>query len=116
MTMIELFLAVAAEGSAPNQPPALMQFFPFLILLVMFYFLLIRPQQKKAKEHQALVAAVKTGDRVVAAGGIHGVVANVKDHTVVLKVADQVKIEIDKASITTVVRDEASESAKTQRT
>jgi preprotein translocase subunit YajC len=116
MTMIELFLAQAAEGSAPNPQNPLVQFFPFLILLVMFYFLLIRPQQKKAKEHQALIAAVKTGDRVVAAGGIHGVVANVKDHTVVLKVADQVKIEVDKASVTMVVKEDAAESAKTQRT
>jgi len=80
-------------------------FMPFVILLVMFYFLLIRPQQKKMKEHQAMVSALKAGDKVVAAGGIHGTITNVKDNVVVLKVAEQVKLEVDKASVTTIQRD-----------
>lgn len=85
-----------------SQAPGWVSFLPFVVLLVMFYFLLIRPQQKKMKEHQALVSAVKAGDKVVAAGGIHGSVTNVKDTTVVLKVSEQVKIEVEKASITLV--------------
>ncbi|MGF1678714.1 MAG: preprotein translocase subunit YajC [Candidatus Methylacidiphilales bacterium] len=92
-----------AQAAAPNQAPGWVNFMPFIILLVMFYFLLIRPQQKKMKQHQAMVSAIKSGDKVVAAGGIHGVVANVKEQTVILRVAEQVKIEVDKVSITTVV-------------
>jgi len=93
-----LFLAQAA----PEQPPVLFQFMPLIIIAVLFYFLLIRPQQKKQKEHQKLVAGIKTGDRVVTSGGIHGIVANVKETTMLLKVADNVKIEMDKAAVVSV--------------
>ncbi len=98
---------MVVAAATETQTPGWVQFLPFVILLVMFYFLLIRPQQKKMKEHQQLVASVKSGDKVVAAGGIHGSVTNVKDHTVILKVSEQVKIEVDKASITLVQQDKS---------
>ena len=97
-----MLLAQAAPG--PEQPPVLFQFLPLIIIAVLFYFLLIRPQQKKQKEHQQLVASVKTGDKVVTAGGLHGIVANVKETTFLLKVADNVKLEFDKSSITSVTK------------
>ena len=102
---IPLFLAQATPA---QQPPALFQFLPLIIIAVLFYFLLIRPQQKKQKEHEKLVGGVKTGDKVVTAGGIHGIVANVKETTFLLKVAENVKIEIDKNSIATVGKAEAA--------
>jgi preprotein translocase subunit YajC len=101
--MPAIMLAQTPAGEA--QPPMWVNFMPFIILLVMFYFLLIRPQQKKMKEHRAMVDALKAGDQVVAAGGIHGTVTNVKDTVVVLKVAEQVKLQVDKASVTTVKAD-----------
>ena len=91
-------LAQAAPG-APDQPPVLFQFMPLIIIAVLFYFLLIRPQQKKQKDHQKLVSAIKTGDKVITAAGIHGIVANVKETTILLKVADNVKIEMDKSAV-----------------
>ena len=100
-------LAQAAPG-APEQPPVLFQFLPLIIIAVLFYFLLIRPQQKKQKEHQQLVASVKTGDKVITAGGIHGIVANVKETTFLVKVADNVKIEFDKSAITSVGKADAA--------
>lgn len=102
---IPILLAQAASG---EQPPALFQFLPLIIIAVLFYFLLIRPQQKKQKEHQQLVASVKTGDKVTTAGGIHGIVANVKENTFLVKVAENVKIEFDKSSVTGVTKAEAS--------
>ena len=95
------FLAQAAPG-APEQPPALFQFLPLIIIAVLFYFLLIRQQQKKQKEHQKLVTAIKTGDKVITSGGMHGIVANVKESTILLNVADNVKIEMDKAAVVSV--------------
>jgi preprotein translocase subunit YajC len=95
-----LFLAQAA----PEQPPAIFQFLPLIIIAVLFYFLLIRPQQKKQKEHQKLVSSVKTGDKVVTNAGIHGIVSNVKESTILLKVADNVKIEMDKAAVVSVTK------------
>ena len=85
-----------------------------LLLLVGFYFILLRPQQKQRKEQQKLVEALKTGDKVITSSGIHGMISNVKERTVLLKVADNVKIEIDKAAVVTVVArsaEEPSESA-----
>ncbi|MEM6820894.1 MAG: preprotein translocase subunit YajC, partial [Verrucomicrobiota bacterium] len=100
---VELTYWAQATG---ERPPMIAQFFPLIIMVVMFYFILIRPQQKKMKDHQKMVAAIKSGEKVVAAGGIHGMVTNVKDNTVVLKIAEQVKIEVDKNSITQVKKEE----------
>jgi preprotein translocase subunit YajC len=95
-----LFLAQqAATPGSPPQPDLLQTLLPFLFMGVIFYFLLIRPQQKRQKQHQQLMANLKTGDRVVTASGIHGLIANVKETTFLLKVADNVKIEIDKSAV-----------------
>lgn len=68
------------------------------------YFLLFRPQMRRQKEQQRVVASLKTGDRVITASGIHGMITNVKDTTVTVKVADNVKIEMDKSAVTNVVK------------
>jgi preprotein translocase subunit YajC len=94
----------AAPGGAPPQANMLTSFLPFVFMIVIFYFLLIRPQQKRQKALQNLLTSLKTGDRVVTSSGIHGLIANVKDNTVILKVADNVKIEFDKSAITSVNR------------
>lgn len=101
---MEIPIILAQAAADPAQPSALFQFAPLIIIAVLFYFLLIRPQQKKQKEHQALVAGVKTGDKVVTNSGIHGIVSNVKETTLMLKVADNVKIEMDKAAVAAVVK------------
>lgn len=78
-------------------------------MVVIFYVILIRPQQTKQKELQKLISNLKTGDKVVTNGGIHGIVSNVKDGpTLVLKVADNVKIEVDKSAIASVDRGSAN--------
>jgi preprotein translocase subunit YajC len=72
------------------------------------YFLLIRPQKKRQMDQQRLVSALKTGDRVVTNAGIHGLISNVKESTVIVKVADNVKIEMEKSAITNVLKTEAA--------
>jgi len=69
------------------------------------YFMLFRPQKKRQQEQQRLISALKTGDKVVTNAGIHGLIANVKDTTVMLKVADNVKIEVEKSAVTNVVKE-----------
>jgi preprotein translocase subunit YajC len=100
MILSTLFLAqqTAAPGAGP-QPDLLQTLLPFLFMGVIFYFLLIRPQQKRQKQHQQLMGNLKTGDRIVTSSGIHGLIANVKETTFLLKVADNVKIEIDKSAV-----------------
>ena len=77
---------------------------PFLCIGVIFYFLIIRPQNKRQKEQDALIKSIKTGDEVVTSGGIHGRIANVKETTVIVKIADNVKIEVDKSAVATVAK------------
>jgi preprotein translocase subunit YajC len=97
-TIFFLAQQTAAPGAA-SQPDLLQTLLPFLFMGVIFYFLLIRPQQKRQKQHQQLMANLKTGDRVVTSSGIHGLIANVKETTFLLKVADNVKIEVDKSAV-----------------
>jgi preprotein translocase subunit YajC len=70
----------------------------------MFYFMMIRPQQKQKKELENLLKNLKTGDKVVLSSGIIGLIANVKEKTVLLKVADNVKIEVLRTSVATVLK------------
>ena len=73
-------------------------------MFIILYYVMIRPQSKRQKEQQRLIAALKTGDRVVTAAGIHGMITNVKDTTVTLKVADNVKLEMEKSAVTNVLK------------
>lgn len=106
MNLPNLFLSMAQAAPA-GTPPAWIQYAPLLFIGVIFYFLLIRPQQKQRKEHQALITALKTGDKVVTSGGIHGMISNVKESTFLVKIADNVKIEVDKAAVVGLERDGA---------
>jgi preprotein translocase subunit YajC len=72
---------------------------PFILIFIIFYFLLIRPQQKRAKEHQKMLEGLKRGDKVITAGGIYGVVEAVGTNTVTLKIAENVKVKFGKAYI-----------------
>ena len=83
------------------------QFLPFILIFIIMYFLLFRPQKKRQQEQQRLISALKTGDKVVTNAGIHGLIANVKDTTVLLKVADNVKIEVEKSAVTNVLKAES---------
>ena len=81
----------------------LVSFGPFILIIIVMYFLLFRSQQKKAKERRLMLDAIKTGDKVVTAGGIIGTVSSVKEKTVSLKIADNVKVEINRASVTGIL-------------
>jgi preprotein translocase subunit YajC len=101
-----------AASTGAQAPSPITQFAPLIFIGVIFYFLLIRPQQKQRKEQKKLVEALKTGDKVVTSSGIYGLISNVKETTVLLKVADNVKIEIDKASVATVLQSTPDNSAE----
>jgi preprotein translocase subunit YajC len=75
------------------------QFIPLILIFVIFYFFLIRPQQKKVKEHKAMVESLKRGDKVVTSGGITGTVERIVDNDKVeVEIADNVKVEIVKST------------------
>jgi len=103
----------AAPGGAAAPGNPLIQLLPLVLIVGIFYFMMIRPQQKRQKEHQQLISAVKPGDLVIMSSGIHGLVQSVKDKTVMVKVADNVKIEFDKASIGSVERSSGAATPET---
>ncbi len=77
----------------------------FVAIFLIFYFLIIRPQQKRAKEHQKLIESLKKGDKVITSSGIHGKVVGLDDKTVLIEVDDGVKIKFEKAAIAAVTRE-----------
>jgi preprotein translocase subunit YajC len=92
-----------AAASGAEGPSPFSMLLPILGMLLIFYFLMIRPQQKRQKEVQKMLSAVKKGDRVLTASGLYGTVAGVKDDVLVLQIADNVKVEMVKSAVTGVV-------------
>ena len=88
--------AQAAPGDAPS---ALIQFAPIILIGVIFYLLIFMPMRKRQKKLDAMIGALRNGDKVITNSGIYGVVAGVKEKTLILKIADQVKIEISRNAI-----------------
>jgi preprotein translocase subunit YajC len=87
---------------AQGQGGGLLGFLPLILIFVIFYFLLIRPQQKRAKEHKQMIDNVKRGDKVILSGGEYGVVEEVKANTVIVKIAENVKVKYGKGYIASV--------------
>ncbi|MCP4177570.1 MAG: preprotein translocase subunit YajC [bacterium] len=100
-------LATAAAKSGGLQG-MLVSFGPFILIIIVMYFLLFRSQQKKAKKRQAMLNEIKTGDKVVTTGGLIGTVSTIKDKTALVKIADNVKVEISRGSISGVIEKNAN--------
>ncbi len=94
-----------ATGGAGGGMAAFQQIIPLVFMFAIFYFLLIRPQQKKAKEHKALLESMKKGDNVITAGGVHGKITAVENDLVTLEVANNVNIKITKSYIAAIKKD-----------
>jgi preprotein translocase subunit YajC len=100
--MLLFMIAMApAPGGGGQGGAGIAAFLPIILIFVIFYFLILRPQAKKQKEHEKMLSELVTGDHVVTTGGLHGVVqrVNEKEGTVVLRIADGVKIDVDRAAI-----------------
>ena len=113
MKLFELIAMGPSPGGTEQDPRAglLQMVGMFVILGVMFYFLLIRPQQKQRKEQENLLKNVKTGDKILMSSGIYGIVTNVKEKTLMVKIADNVKVEVLKSAVSSVVQKSAEVEA-----
>jgi preprotein translocase subunit YajC len=108
-------LAEAAQTPVPKAPDSninnmVMMVFMFAIV----YLVMIRPQSRRQKALQAQIASTKTGDKVITASGIHGIIANVKEKTFILKIAENVKIEIEKSAVSSTIKSSESDSAESK--
>ncbi len=109
------FLDILAQAPVPGADPSLQMWNTVIMfggIMVLMWLFMIRPQQKKQKELIARIAAIKTGDRVITVGGVHGVVTNAKDGpTLTLKVDDNCKLTVDKSAVVTVLPKDAPAAA-----
>jgi len=77
----------------------------FGLIIGIFYFLILRPQQKRQKERQKLLDAVKKGDKIITSGGLHGTVAGIDDKTLLVQVADNVKLKFDRSAVSMIIKE-----------
>jgi len=94
-----------AMGTSPGGGQSGGGLAPLLMIVVIFgifYFLLVRPQMKRQKDHTKMLESLKKGDKVITSGGIHGTIVGVKDDIVVIKIAEDVKVEVTKAAVAAI--------------
>ena len=96
MNTLLLLIGGTPDGAAPNP---IVQMAPFLLILVIFYFVLIRPQQKRVQEHTKFLDSLKKGDDVITESGLFGTVVGIDDSSVVLKVAENVRVKYLKTKV-----------------
>ena len=112
MNTYQAILFLIGQSGPTQQPPggAFSQFVPFILIFVIFYFLLIRPQKQKQKKLQLQVDAMRPGDKVITAGGIHGLITGIKKLSVTVKVDNNTKIQFEKSAIATVISKNSGQS------
>jgi len=92
----------------PQAANSLMNFVPLILIFIIFYFMLIRPQKQKEKEHQKLLAGLTKNDEVVTTGGIHGTIVSVKDKTIILRIDENVKMEVERNCVAYIKKPQGS--------
>ena len=97
------------QGQGQSSGGGFLGFIPLILIFLIFYFLLILPQQKRQKEHQKMLQSLRKGDKVITSGGILGTIVGVKDDVIVLKIAENVKVEFLKSSVSQIVSRESEE-------
>ena len=97
--MFDLGVAHAAAPASAAAGQGFMSFLPLILIFGVFYFLLIRPQQKKAKEHQNFLAGMEKGTTVVTSGGLHGVITGLTDTVVTLEIAEKIRVKVSRQHI-----------------
>lgn len=97
--MTSLVYAMGQGGAIEGQGGGFTAFVPLILMFAIFYFLLIRPQQKKQKEHRAMLTNLKKNERVITSGGIYGKITSLDDATVTLEIADKIRIKVSRGNI-----------------
>lgn len=96
----------ANAAGAAGGGDAFTSFVPLIVIFGIFYFLVIRPQQKRAKEHDAQLNALKKDDKIITTGGIYGTIVAVREKVLEVKIADNVRVQLARTAVSDVVKDE----------
>ncbi len=97
-------VAWAQGGGTAAGPSPIVSMMPIALMFVVLYFLLIRPQQKQRREHESMIENLKRNDEVVTSGGIYGRIQSIADKVVVVEIAPNVRVRLDRAQVATIVK------------
>ena len=100
--MRSAILAMAPSQSGQGGGDFMTTILMFAVIIAIFYFMILRPQQKRQKERKKLLESMKKGDKVVTAGGLHGTIVGIEDKTLLLQIAENVKVKVERSSISVV--------------
>ena len=103
---------MGTTGTGGGSPNAIASLLPFVLMFVVLYLLILRPQMKKQKAQQRMIDELAKGDQIVTSGGLHGVIQNIKEDVIVVKVAENVKVEISRAAVSRVKNKESRDGGK----
>lgn len=103
--MFDLISTASALGGSPSEggePNPIASLLPFVLMFLVLYLLILRPQMRKQRNQQRMIDELEKNDEIVTSGGIHGTILNIKDDILVVKIADNVKIEVSRAAVSRV--------------
>ena len=104
--LTDLAYAMGPNTQGGQQQGSPLFFLPWILIFGIFYFLLIRPQQKRAKEHKTMLDNLKKGDKVILSGGEYGVIEEVRQNTVTVKISENVRVKYGKSFVTAIRQEE----------
>lgn len=101
---MDILIAMAPQGGEGGGGSLISTLIMFGAIFAIFYFMIIRPQQKRAKEREKLLSNIEKGDKVVTSGGVHATIVGIEDKTVLIEIAPNVKIKVDRSAIGSVIK------------
>ncbi|MGD1046067.1 MAG: preprotein translocase subunit YajC [Bacteroidota bacterium] len=107
--MLHYFTLLMGQPNQGEGPGLMSNVILFGSIILIFYFMIIRPQQKRTKERQKLIESMKKGDKVITSGGMYGTVAGLDEKTVLVEIADKIKVKLDRSAIATIISESAPE-------
>ncbi|MGD0036217.1 MAG: preprotein translocase subunit YajC [Bacteroidota bacterium] len=107
--MLHYFVLLMGQPNQGEGPGLMSNVILFGSIILIFYFMIIRPQQKRAKERQKLIDSMKKGDKVITSGGMYGTIAGLDEKTVLVEIADKIKVKLDRSAIATIISESAPE-------
>ncbi len=108
--MLHLLAMAPTPGGGGGEGSLVSTLLMFALIIGIFYFMILRPQQKRQKEREKMLGAVKKGDKIITAGGLHGTIAGIDEKTVLIQVADNVKLKFDRSAVASIIREGEGES------
>ncbi len=108
--MFDIAYALGQGGAGGEGAGGFAGFIPLILMFVIFYFLLIRPQQKKSKDHRAMIGNLKKGDRIITSGGLHGRITGMDETTLTVEIADKVRVKVARGNVSGLSQPAAAQS------